>query len=177
MQRIPLISQEQQQRIALRNQPDTTRLWQILDAVKDPEIPALSIWDLGVLQDIEVSNDGVLVIITPTYSGCPAMDTIADDIRAALAAAAISPVRVRTRLAPAWTTDWLSAKGREQLRSYGIAPPEQSGADELTPDSGISCPHCGSVQTRRISEFGSTACKALFRCNDCSEPFDYFKKI
>ncbi len=177
MQRIPLINQAQQQRMALRNQPDTAALWQILDAVKDPEIPALSIWDLGVLQDIELDQETVRVTITPTYSGCPAMDTIADDIRAALSAEGISPVQVRTRLAPAWTTDWLSDKGREQLRSYGIAPPEQTGADELTPEAGIRCPHCGSEHTRRISEFGSTACKALFRCNDCSEPFDYFKQI
>jgi len=177
MQRIPLISQQQQQRLALRNQPDTAGLWQILDAVKDPEIPALSIWDLGVLQDIERHGDSIRVIITPTYSGCPAMDSIADDIRAALAAEGISQVKVAIRLAPAWTTDWLSDKGREQLRSFGIAPPQQSGADELTPEAGIRCPRCGSEHTRRISEFGSTACKALFQCDHCSEPFDYFKQI
>ncbi|MEH6470295.1 MAG: 1,2-phenylacetyl-CoA epoxidase subunit PaaD [Halopseudomonas sp.] len=169
---------ELHQRLQQRQQPEVAALWDILDEVKDPEIPALSIWDLGVLRNVERFEDETLITITPTYSGCPAMDTIADDIKAALAAQGITPIRVKTQLAPAWTTDWMSEKGRDKLRNYGIAPPEKDASEDgLTPEAHIACPHCGSRHTQRISEFGSTACKALFQCQDCSEPFDYFKQI
>ncbi len=191
MDEIPLMPKEQHERLQQRQQPDVAALWDILDAVKDPEIPALSLWDLGVLRDIrrlqdkaqeglqEGLQETVQIIITPTYSGCPAMDAIRVDIEAALAAAGIAQVEVKTQLAPAWTTEWLSANGQQKLRNYGIAPPDDGEADAegLTPLANVRCPHCGSHDSHCISEFGSTACKALFRCNACSEPFDYFKKI
>jgi ring-1,2-phenylacetyl-CoA epoxidase subunit PaaD len=178
MNQIPLMPRELHERLQQRRQSAHASLWDLLDAVKDPEIPALSLWDLGVLRDIQRQGSEVQVTITPTYSGCPAVDAMADDIRAALIAAGFEQVRVKTQLAPAWTTDWMSARGREKLRAYGIAPPEDGDSDDgLTPETAVACPHCGSRETRRISEFGSTACKALFRCGDCDEPFDYFKKL
>jgi ring-1,2-phenylacetyl-CoA epoxidase subunit PaaD len=137
-----------------------------LDEVKDPEIPAVSIWELGVLQDV-VEHDGlVTVIITPTYSGCPAMAHIEACIVECLQAHGAGQVVVQTRLAPAWSTDWMNARGKVALRNYGIAPP---GSTE--------CPQCGSSNTQVVSEFGSTACKALYRCLACREPFDHFKRI
>ena len=176
---ISLMPKEQHDRLLQRQQSDVAALWDILDAVKDPEIPALTIWDLGVLRDVSQQAGQVQVVITPTYSGCPAMDTIRADIEAALALAGIDRVEVKTQLAPAWTTDWMSANGRAKLRDYGIAPPDDGENDEdgLTPLANVRCPHCGSHNSQAVSEFGSTACKALFRCNDCLEPFDYFKKI
>jgi ring-1,2-phenylacetyl-CoA epoxidase subunit PaaD len=137
-------------------------------AVPDPEIPILTIADLGILRDVTVSEDGAIeVAITPTYSGCPAMNVIAHDVRVALARAGFSAARIRTVLAPAWTTDWLSEEGRRKLRDWGIAPP--------TPREPVACPRCGSSDTERIAEFGSTPCKALWRCRACREPFDHFK--
>lgn len=179
MNQIPVMAIDQYERQQQRQQPDVKELWDILDAVKDPEIPALSLWDLGVLRDISRQPEQVQVIITPTYSGCPAMDSIQADIEAELAAAGFDRVEVKTQLAPAWSTDWMSLKGREKLRNYGIAPPEDGETCEegLTPMANVRCPHCGSHDSQCISEFGSTACKALFRCNACSEPFDYFKSI
>ncbi len=176
VQRIATIDAEVLDRQRLRELPELASLWQILDEVKDPEIPALSIWDLGVLRSVQRSEDTITVVITPTYSGCPAMRAIKDDIVAMLARHGQKKVTVETRLAPAWTSDWMSAAGRTKLNDYGIAPPVGLAADhELTP--GIDCPLCGSSSTRRISEFGSTACKALYQCEDCREPFDYFKCI
>ena len=175
---IPVIPFAWYERAQRRKQSACTPIWDVLDQVKDPEVPVLSIWDLGVLCDVQQLDDKYRVSITPTYSGCPAMETIRADIAAALDAAKIQPYEIVTRLSPAWTTDWLSPQGREQLQAYGIAPPQGGGcahAQGLTPEAGIECPHCGSRQTRRISEFGSTACKALFQCQDCREPFDYFK--
>lgn len=175
---IPVIPFAWYERAQRRKQSAYPQIWDVLDQVKDPEVPVLSIWDLGVLCDVQQLEDKYRVSITPTYSGCPAMETIRDDIAAALDAAHIQPYEIVTRLSPAWTTDWLSPQGREQLQAYGIAPPQGGGcahAQGLTPEGGIECPHCGSRQTRRISEFGSTACKALFQCQDCREPFDYFK--
>jgi ring-1,2-phenylacetyl-CoA epoxidase subunit PaaD len=144
--------------------------------VVDPEIPVLSIVDLGVLRAVEVEGDTVRVAITPTYSGCPAMRMIELSLEAALRTAGIDNFRIETVLSPAWTTDWLSDEGRRKLRAFGIAPPVGVasrraffGADAVT------CPHCGSTETERLSEFGSTACKALYRCRQCREPFDYFK--
>lgn len=178
---IPVISSAWAERLQHRQRSAVPELWDILDAVNDPEVPALSLWDLGVLRDIERAEDGkVTAWITPTYSGCPAVGMMQQEIEAELAKAGISDYEVKTQLAPAWTTDWLSPDGRRKLREYGIAPPQQSGcgnAPGLTPESGVECPHCGSENTTLVSEFGSTACKALFQCQDCREPFDYFKQI
>lgn len=157
-------------RLQRRDNSRLGHIWDILDAVKDPEIPVISIWDLGVLTDVERLGDCVQVIITPTYSGCPAMDVIRSDIDAALRAADIEIFSVITRLSPTWSTDMMSPEGKARLSDYGIAPPQRSCGP-------VICPHCESVNTGKISEFGSTACKALYQCNDCSEPFDYFKNI
>ena len=168
-------------RARYRAQSSSPNLWSLLDSVKDPEVPVLSLWDLGVLCDVQQDKQGkVSVIITPTYSGCPALDTIRADIATTLAQAGFNDYEIKTRLAPAWTTDWLSPNGRRQLQQYGIAPPQSGScahAAALTPEAGIECPHCHSDNTSLISEFGSTACKALFQCQDCHEPFDYFKQI
>ncbi len=179
MTEIPLMPIEQYERLQLRNNADEKALWDLLDAVTDPEVPVLTLWDLGVLRDIERNGEQVVVTITPTYSGCPAMNTMADDITLALKQAGFDDVQIKTKLAPAWSSEWMTQEGRRKLRNYGIAPPEDAELDEdgLTPDAHAQCPHCHSRNTRRISEFGSTACKALFQCNDCNEPFDYFKKI
>lgn len=152
---------------------------QVLESVADPEVPVLTVDDLGIIRDIRFADDGVLeVVITPTYSGCPAMGVIEVNIRAALQSEGFDPVRVITVLSPAWTTDWLSAEGRRKLREYGIAPPAEASLDKKAlfgERQALVCPHCGSSETEMISQFGSTACKALFRCHDCLEPFDYFK--
>jgi ring-1,2-phenylacetyl-CoA epoxidase subunit PaaD len=151
-----------------------------LDAVCDPEIPVVSIAELGILRDVRLSRDGAIVVeITPTYSGCPAVDTITDDIQLALADLG-APARVERSLSPAWTTDWISAAGREKLRAYGIAPPMRCAAATNVialhaSDEVVACPLCASTRTRVVSHYGSTACKALYRCMACSEPFDYFK--
>lgn len=143
-------------------------------AVCDPEIPVLTIADLGVLRDVTVHDGAVEVVITPTYSGCPAMGVIQMDIELALAAAGIAG-RVRTVLHPAWTTDWLTDAGRDKLRAYGIAPPPAGGRRALFGVDQVACPRCGSADTGVLSEFGSTSCKALWRCQTCREPFDVFK--
>jgi ring-1,2-phenylacetyl-CoA epoxidase subunit PaaD len=145
-------------------------------AVTDPEIPVLTIEDLGVLRGLRIEGDRVEVEITPTYSGCPAMNAIALDVEVALREAGFREVLVRTVLSPAWTTDWLSEAGRRKLAAYGIAPPVgKASRRALFGEDQVPCPHCGSADTERISEFGSTACKALYRCRTCREPFDYFK--
>ncbi len=154
------------------------RVREVLADVRDPEIPCLSIADLGILRDIYRSGDRIVVVITPTYCGCPAMQTIEDDILAALEHAGIVEASVETRLAPAWTTDWLSAAGRRKLLKAGIAPPAATCGDKralMGSELQVRCPQCASADTELISEFGSTACKALYRCTDCLEPFDYFK--
>lgn len=175
---IPIVASGWTTRLQQRQQSTCPELWDLLDAVKDPEVPALSLWDLGVLRDIQQSDTGqVTVTITPTYSGCPALDAMRADIGDALQQAGYRDYRIDTRIAPAWTTDWLSPQGHTQLRDYGIAPPCQQCNDYMTPDAGITCPQCDSDDTRLISEFGSTACKALFQCNHCHEPFDYFKRL
>lgn len=150
---------------------------EVLAGVADPEIPVLTISDLGILRGVDVDGDAVTVTITPTYSGCPAMDEIRADIQAALAARGWTDVTVRTVLSPAWTTEWMSDAGREQLRSYGIAPPERRSGPvpvrlgRATP----ACPQCGSHDTEELTRFASTSCKALWRCRACREPFDHFK--
>lgn len=153
------------------------RAWAAAAAVVDPEIPVLTIADLGVLRDVTVDEAGrVEVAITPTYSGCPAMNMIALEIEMALARAGLEGARVRTVLSPAWTTDWMSQEGRRKLRDYGIAPPPPGGGrGALFGTEIVACPRCGSGETEVLSEFGSTSCKSLWRCLACREPFDTFK--
>lgn len=150
---------------------------EILTSVSDPEIPVLSVVDMGVIRNVEHKDDFYEVSITPTYSGCPAMDTIGDDIIAAMKAAG-HKAKVKLILAPAWTTDWITQRGRKALEDYGIAAPLSASMDKAAlsgkPNT-VTCTNCGSTNTRMVSRFGSTACKALFQCNDCHEPFDYFK--
>ena len=152
------------------------RAWDAAARVVDPEIPVLTIADLGVLREVTVTDGGVEVAITPTYSGCPAMNMIALEIELALEREGFAGPRVRTVLSPAWTTDWMSEEGRRKLREYGIAPPQAASSRRaLFGVQEVACPQCGSGNTEVISEFGSTSCKALWRCNSCREPFDYFK--
>ncbi|MBR0925943.1 phenylacetate-CoA oxygenase subunit PaaJ [Bradyrhizobium sp. CCBAU 53351] len=152
------------------------RAWDAAASVVDPEIPVLTIADLGVLREVALAGDHVEVAITPTYSGCPAMNMIALEIELALERAGFSRPKVHTVLSPAWTTDWMSEEGREKLRAYGIAPPQASNSRRaLFGEQTITCPQCGSDKTELLSEFGSTSCKALWRCKSCREPFDYFK--
>ncbi len=149
----------------------------ILAQVSDPEIPVLSIMDMGVVRSAIIENDVVKVQITPTYSGCPAMDVIGDDIKKALQEAGYES-EIELILSPAWTTDWITPKGRKDLERYGIAAPLEAEADKealLGEKKIVKCTNCGSTNTRLVSQFGSTACKAQFQCNDCQEPFDYFK--
>jgi ring-1,2-phenylacetyl-CoA epoxidase subunit PaaD len=152
------------------------RAWNAAASVVDPEIPVLTIADLGVLRDVVLDGDHVEVEITPTYSGCPAMNMIALEIEVALERAGFHHPRVRAVLSPAWTTDWMTEEGRQKLRAYGIAPPQAAGSRRaLFGDQAVACPQCGSDNTELLSEFGSTSCKALWRCKACREPFDYFK--
>jgi ring-1,2-phenylacetyl-CoA epoxidase subunit PaaD len=144
-------------------------VWAWLAEVPDPEIPAISLVDLGVIRDIAWEGECLAVTITPTYSGCPATSLINFEVERALREHGIEALEIRRRLAPAWTTDWLSQEGRDKLERYGIAPPAAKGPDH--------CPHCGSKHVERVSQFGSTPCKAQWRCADCREPFDYFKCI
>jgi len=158
--------------------PEIKKICQILENVKDPEVPVLSVIDLGIVRDIKINEDNVEVIITPTYSGCPAMDVISMNIRIALLSNGYKKVKITSVLSPAWTTDWMSEEGKQKLKEYGIAPPnvkQQVCREDLFADEAVQCPHCHSYHTHRISEFGSTACKALYQCDDCKEPFDYFK--
>lgn len=161
-------------------------IWSYLEEVPDPEIPVISVIDLGVIRDVRLLEDGeVMISITPTYSGCPAMNEIRTSIRLKLMEYGWMQVQFREQLSPAWTTDWLSESGREKMRAYGIAPPIK--AKKLDADTsrdprglfqeerGVVCPQCGSLETKLVSQFGSTACKALYQCDSCHEPFDYFK--
>jgi ring-1,2-phenylacetyl-CoA epoxidase subunit PaaD len=154
--------------------------WAVLAEVMDPEVPALSLCDLGVVREVRASEVGVSVVLTPTYSGCPATEVIAQSVQDALTQAGLGPVRLTQRLAPAWTTDWISEAGKRKLRDYGIAPPHVLATAEsvihIRPRH-IHCPRCDSAQTERLSAFGSTACKALYRCLACREPFEYFKPL
>jgi ring-1,2-phenylacetyl-CoA epoxidase subunit PaaD len=152
-----------------------------LEEVKDPEVPVLSVVELGVVRDVHLTADAVTVDITPTYSGCPALDVMSAEIRKTLEGHGIGAVVVRIRFDEVWTTEWMSAAAKEKLRAYGIAPPlSVSTEDQLVPlrrRLAVSCPLCGSSDTEQKSEFGSTACKAIFVCRSCREPFDYFKAI
>ncbi len=157
----------------------------MLATVLDPEVPVLSVCDLGIVRAVQCSSAGTHVVLTPTYSGCPATEVIAESVRLALQSAGLGPVAISHRLAPAWTTDWISEAGRDKLRAYGIAPP--TGAAAVGPalaavaisirPRNLACPRCNSKNTERLSAFGSTACKALHRCLDCREPFEHFKPI
>ena len=152
------------------------RIWQILEEVYDPEIPVLSVIDLGIVREVNAENEPIVISITPTYSGCPAMDVISMNIRMALIQNGFGNVKIRQQLSPAWTTDWMTEIGKQKLTSYGIAPPVSKTFDKVYLEKMIvPCPLCHSKNTKLISEFGSTSCKALYQCNDCREPFDYFK--
>jgi len=167
-----------------RSELKPEQVWAWLAEVGDPEIPVISVVDLGIVRDVVVcpsGQPGCVITITPTYSGCPAMQVIAESIEGTLKRHGIEQVRIETRLSPAWTTDWMSAAGKEKLKGYGIAPPAQQVIDisgisrRSQAQAKVACPLCNSRHTRLISQFGSTACKALYRCDDCLEPFDYFK--
>lgn len=159
--------------VTIMNEKELQNIRAILETVADPEIPVLTIADMGVLRDVRTDGDTAEVIITPTYTGCPAMDMIAMNIRLALAEHGYTGVKITSVLSPAWTTDWMTEAGKQKLKAYGIAPPPLSSSilSKQLPE----CPHCHSPNTHLVSEFGSTACKALYQCNDCKEPFDYFK--
>jgi ring-1,2-phenylacetyl-CoA epoxidase subunit PaaD len=156
---------------AVTNRASIEQVWALLAQIPDPEVPAISIVDLGIVREVHFSGDQCIVTVTPTYSGCPATEVIAQNIRQALAEHGIAHVQLQTRLSPAWTTDWMNAAAKEKLRAYGIAPP----AHLISIDPLVACPTCGSTRTELLSQFGSTACKALYRCLACLEPFDYFK--
>lgn len=155
------------------------KIWSLLETVTDPEVPVLTIIDLGIVRDVKIEDDKVEVIITPTYSGCPAMDVISMNIRMALLQEGITNINIKQVLSPAWTTDWMTEAGKQKLKAYGIAPPQYKQAvcepELFAKEEAIQCPLCNSYNTRLVSQFGSTACKALYQCNDCKEPFDYFK--
>lgn len=160
------------------------RAWAVLDDVLDPEVPALSVRDLGIVRDVLEHDDGLEIVLTPTYSGCPATEVIERSVRYAIEAAGLGPARVSMQRAPAWTTDWISEAGRRKLREYGIAPPSGNASAGVpirivrrAPLAAVECPRCGSAHTERLSAFGSTACKALYRCVACREPFEHFKPI
>jgi len=155
-------------------------IWELLEYVQDPEIPVLNVVDMGIVRDVRVADRSVEIAITPTYSGCPAMDMIERDIVRMLAQNGYKDTMISTVLSPPWTTDWLTDEARAKLRSVGIAPPQEASTDKMTlfgEEIRIFCPRCGSDNTQKVSEFGSTACKAHYKCSDCLEPFDYFKCI
>ncbi|BAV09358.1 ring-1,2-phenylacetyl-CoA epoxidase subunit PaaD [Filimonas lacunae] len=157
------------------------KVWKLLESVYDPEVPVLTVLDLGIIRKLAVVEGRVFITITPTYSGCPAMDVISMQIRMALWQNGFQEVEIHTELSPAWTTDWMTEAGRKKLQAYGIAPPQYRKNKFHTPsffeeeDTPVCCPRCQSTNTQLVSQFGSTACKALYQCLDCHEPFDYFK--
>ena len=166
---------------ALRRESREDRAWTVLSSVADPEIPVLSVVDLGVIRRVAARPDGVLEVgLSPTYSGCPAGEVIRDAVERALADAGLRPFEITAVLSPPWSSEWITAAGRAKLHAYGIAPPSRIAAHPkqlLRGDHPAACPHCGSADTECVSEFGSTPCKALYRCRACLEPFDYFKCI
>ena len=168
-------------------QPSTAEVWDWLSHVPDPEIPVISLTDLGIIRDVAWDDGTLVVTVTPTYSGCPATAVINLDIEKALRSKGIGKLQLKRKISPPWTTDWISAAGREKLKAYGIAPPIDGTAADgrlmarvnrmAGANLAVDCPRCGSTRTERVSQFGSTPCKASYRCNDCLEPFDYFKCI
>ena len=161
------------------HQIDKQAIYSYLEEINDPEVPVLSIIDLGIVRDVRMNDEELEVIITPTYTGCPAMDMITATIKIQLATLGFKKIKVTQALSPVWTTEWMSEEGKRKLREYGIAPPNprQQVCDQklFAAAEAVQCPQCNSYHTHRISEFGSTACKALHQCDDCKEPFDYFK--
>ncbi len=158
--------------------------WAVLATVLDPEVPVVSVVDLGIVRDVIEEGDALVVVVTPTYSGCPATEVIDQSIVAALDSAGLGPTRTRMQRAPAWTSDWISVEGRDKLRGYGIAPPGPADPARgvavrfvARPVAALECPRCASLNTERLAAFGSTACKALWRCRACGEPFEHFKAI
>ncbi len=166
---------------ALGAQARSAAAWAVLDTVLDPEVPALSLTDLGIVREVRAGDAGVEVVLTPTYSGCPATEAIEQSVIEALSAAELGPVRVTLQRAPAWTTAWMSDAGRRKLHAYGIAPPGPVDAAQGAPlrfvARRVACPRCGSAETEQLSAFGATACKSLWRCLACREPFEHFKAI
>ena len=155
---------------------ETCEAWNILSSVNDPEIPVISIVDLGIVRDVKFHEEMVEVIITPTYSGCPAMDFIGANIKQALTENGFKNIKITHRLSPAWTTDWMTDEGKQKLKAFGIAPPVGKAFDkDYLETQEVECPHCHSLNTQLVSQFGSTSCKALCQCNGCGESFDYFK--
>jgi ring-1,2-phenylacetyl-CoA epoxidase subunit PaaD len=156
-------------------------VWAFLEDVKDPEVPVLSVVELGIVRDVRVAEQGVTVVITPTYSGCPAMHVIEEDIIAGLESRGVKPVKIETVFTPAWTSDWISDEAKQKLVAYGIAAPgrasDEGGLITLTRRAPVACPYCKSTRTTLKSEFGSTACKSINFCNDCKQPFEQFKAI
>lgn len=158
--------------------PTKEEIRDLLNEVKDPEVPVLSILDLGIVRDVKVEGDKINITITPTYSGCPAMDVIAMDIRLKLIEKGHRNIAIQLQLSPAWTTDWMTEEGKQKLKAFGIAPPnpkQQFCSSEMFKEEAVQCPHCQSYHTQLLSQFSSTACKAMYRCLDCKEAFDYFK--
>jgi ring-1,2-phenylacetyl-CoA epoxidase subunit PaaD len=181
------MSIEQQHIIPEAFSNEEKKIWSILGEITDPEVPVLSILDLGIVRNVILHQNtppaggdgGIEVVITPTYSGCPAMDVIRMNIRMSLLENGFKNVKITTVISPAWTTDWMSEEGKQKLKAYGIAPPnplqQVCNNDLFAPQEAVQCPRCNSYHTHRVSEFGSTACKALYQCDDCKETFDYFK--
>ncbi|HUR09874.1 MAG TPA: 1,2-phenylacetyl-CoA epoxidase subunit PaaD [Flavitalea sp.] len=166
--------------ILIQQEAILNHAWEVLGTILDPEVPVISIVDLGIVRDVKMTDEkNITITITPTYSGCPAMDVINMQIRMAFLEAGYATIQIKTTLSPAWTTEWMTASGKEKLLAYGIAPPnsmQQVCQPEIfQEEEAIQCPLCRSYHTRLVSQFGSTACKALYQCNDCQEPFDYFK--
>ena len=166
---IPTVTPEYAERLAFRKNSAHANIFDILDRVFDPELPGLTIWDLGILQDVKQTNDIYSIIIILTYSGCPAVDMITQDIHKELAKHAITQVEVKVSLTPIWTTEMMSPAGKQHLHSINIVPPHENDL--------VCCPQCNSNNTKLISQFGTTACKAFYQCSDCQEPFDYFKNF
>lgn len=157
---------------------DEQHIWNVLEDVKDPEVPVLSVVDLGIVRSVKTSDDKIDIVITPTYSGCPAMDVINMDIRLKLIEKGFRNITIQQQLSPAWTTDWMSEQGKKKLKDFGIAPPnpkQQFCTSEMFQQEAVQCPRCNSWHTELISQFASTACKSMYRCLDCKEAFDHFK--
>jgi phenylacetate-CoA oxygenase, PaaJ subunit len=165
------------QRLAAIAPSAVHEIWRLLGQIPDPEVPVLTITDLGMVRSVAPQGDGWVVGFTPTYSGCPATEHLLGEIRNVMTEHGFTPVHIVLQLDPAWTTDWMNADARERLRQYGISPPQAHACHATSVPDDVTCPRCGSTHTTLISEFGSTACKALYRCDSCREPFDYFKCI
>jgi len=158
--------------------PSESTVWTWLESVRDPEVPVLSVLDLGIVRQVSITDDGqATVVITPTYSGCPAMDVIGQNIQMALAGRGFKAVNIQMQLSPAWTTDWMTESGKQKLKEYGIAPPQRLAKPLalFEEEPSVPCPRCNATDTRLVSQHGATACKALYQCNQCHEPFEHFK--